>query len=259
MTLISHLSVELPRSNPATYTGVFTPIRDLFNQVPEARIRGYKPGRFSFNVKGGRCETCQGGGVLKVEMHFLPDVFVTCEVCLGKRFNRETLEILYKGKNISDVLKMTVEEAKDFFQNIPAVKSKLQTIADVGLDYIHLGQAGTTLSGGEAQRIKLSKELSKRSTGRTLYILDEPTTGLHFADIKHLLKVLSKLVDSGNTVIIIEHNMDVIKTADHIIDLGPEGGNKGGEILVGGSPEEVAKNKKSYTGQFLKKYIKKNN
>jgi len=244
-----------PRSNPATYTGVFTHIRDLFSQIPEARTRGYKPGRFSFNVKGGRCEPCQGDGVLKVEMHFLPDVFVTCEVCNGKRFNRETLEILYKGKNIADVLKMTVEEAKDFFQNIPAVQSKLKTIADVGLDYIQLGQAATTLSGGEAQRVKLSKELSKRSTGRTLYILDEPTTGLHFADIEHLLKVLSKLVDSGNTVIIIEHNMDVIKTADHVIDLGPEGGDKGGEILAGGPPEEVAKNKKSYTGQYLKEYI----
>jgi len=247
-----------PRSNPATYTGVFTHIRDLFNQIPEARARGYKPGRFSFNVKGGRCEPCQGDGVLKVEMHFLPDIFVTCEVCNGKRFNRETLEILYKGKNIADVLRMTVEEAKGFFQNIPSVKSKLQTIADVGLDYIQLGQAATTLSGGEAQRVKLSKELSKRSTGQTLYILDEPTTGLHFADVENLLKVISKLVDSGNTVIIIEHNMDVIKTADHIIDLGPEGGDKGGEILADGTPEEVAKNKKSYTGQYLKEHLKKN-
>ena len=244
-----------PRSNPATYTGVFTIIRDLFSQVPESRMRGYKPGRFSFNVKGGRCEACQGDGVLKVEMHFLPDVFVTCEVCDGKRFNRETLEILYKGKNIADVLEMTVEEATIFFQNIPSVKIKLQTIADVGLDYIHLGQAATTLSGGEAQRVKLSKELGKRSTGRTLYILDEPTTGLHFADIEHLLKVLTKLVNSGNTVIIIEHNMDVIKTADHIIDLGPEGGDKGGEILANGSPEEVAKTKKSYTGRYLKDHL----
>ncbi|MCH2392887.1 MAG: ATP-binding cassette domain-containing protein, partial [Nitrospinales bacterium] len=216
---------------------------------------GYKPGRFSFNVKGGRCEPCQGDGVLKVEMHFLPDVFVTCEVCNGKRFNRETLEILYKGKNIADVLEMTVEESKDFFQNIPSIQSKLKTIADVGLNYIQLGQAATTLSGGEAQRVKLSKELSKRSTGRTLYILDEPTTGLHFADVKLLLKVLSKLVDSGNTVIIIEHNMDVIKTADHIIDLGPEGGDKGGEVLVDGPPEEVAKNKRSYTGQYLKEHV----
>ena len=244
-----------PRSNPATYTGVFTIIRDLFSQVPESRMRGYKPGRFSFNVKGGRCEACQGDGVLKVEMHFLPDVFVTCEVCDGKRFNRETLEILYKGKNIADVLEMTVEEATIFFQNIPSAKIKLQTIADVGLDYIHLGQAATTLSGGEAQRVKLSKELSKRSTGRTLYILDEPTTGLHFADIEHLLKVLTKLVGSGNTVIIIEHNLDVIKTADHIIDLGPEGGDKGGEILASGSPEEVAKTKKSYTGRYLKDHL----
>ncbi len=244
-----------PRSNPATYTGVFTHIRDLFSQIPEARIRGYKPGRFSFNVKGGRCEPCQGDGVLKVEMHFLPDIFVTCEVCKGKRFNRETLEVLYKGKNISDVLSMTVEEAKGFFQNIPSVQTKLNTIAEVGLDYIQLGQAATTLSGGEAQRVKLSKELSKRSTGRTLYILDEPTTGLHFADVEHLLKVLSKLVDSGNTVIIIEHNMDVIKTADYIIDLGPEGGDKGGEVLINGSPEEVAKNKKSYTGQYLKGHL----
>ena len=244
-----------PRSNPATYTGVFTIIRDLFSQVPESRMRGYKPGRFSFNVKGGRCEACQGDGLLKVEMHFLPDVFVTCEVCDGKRFNRETLEILYKGKNIADVLEMTVEEATIFFQNIPSAKIKLQTIADVGLDYIHLGQAATTLSGGEAQRVKLSKELSKRSTGRTLYILDEPTTGLHFADIEHLLKVITKLVGSGNTVIIIEHNLDVIKTADHIIDLGPEGGDKGGEILASGSPEEVAKTKKSYTGRYLKDHL----
>ena len=244
-----------PRSNPATYTGVFTIIRDLFSQIPESRMRGYKPGRFSFNVKGGRCEACQGDGVLKVEMHFLPDVFVTCEVCDGKRFNRETLEILYKGKNIADVLEMTVEEAEDFFQNIPSAKTKLKTIADVGLDYIHLGQAATTLSGGEAQRVKLSKELSKRSTGRTLYILDEPTTGLHFADIEHLLKVLTKLVDTGNTVIIIEHNMDVIKTADHIIDLGPEGGDKGGEILAHGTPEEIAKTKKSHTGRYLKEHL----
>ena len=244
-----------PRSNPATYTGVFTIIRDLFSQVPESRMRGYKPGRFSFNVKGGRCEACQGDGVLKLEMHFLPDVFVTCEVCDGKRFNRETLEILYKGKNIADVLEMTVEEAEDFFQNIPSAKTKLKTIADVGLDYIHLGQAATTLSGGEAQRVKLSKELSKRSTGRTLYILDEPTTGLHFADIEHLLKVLTKLVDTGNTVIIIEHNMDVIKTADHIIDLGPEGGDKGGEILAHGTPEEIAKTKKSHTGRYLKEHL----
>lgn len=244
-----------PRSNPATYTGVFTLIRELFSQVPEARARGYKPGRFSFNVKGGRCETCQGDGLIKIEMHFLPDVYVTCEVCQGKRFNRETLEILYKGKSIADVLNMTAEEGAEFFTNIPGIKNKLQTIKDVGLDYIRLGQQATTLSGGEAQRVKLSKELSKRSTGRTLYILDEPTTGLHFADIEHLLKVLQKLVDSGNTVVIIEHNMDVIKTADHIIDLGPEGGEAGGRILAEGPPETIAKSKTSYTGKYLKDYL----
>ncbi len=244
-----------PRSNPATYTGVFTLVRELFSQVPESRARGYKPGRFSFNVKGGRCEACQGDGVIKVEMHFLPDVFVTCEVCKGKRFNRETLEILYKGKNIADVLNMTAEEGKEFFINIPSIKNKLQTITDVGLDYIRLGQQATTLSGGEAQRVKLSKELSKRSTGRTLYILDEPTTGLHFADIEHLLKVLDRLVDSGNTVVIIEHNMDVIKTADHIIDLGPEGGDGGGQVLAEGTPEKIAKVKASYTARYLKEYL----
>jgi excinuclease ABC subunit A len=244
-----------PRSNPATYTGVFTLVRELFSQVPESRARGYKPGRFSFNVKGGRCEACQGDGVIKVEMHFLPDVFVTCEVCQGKRFNRETLEILYKGKNIADILNMTAEEGKEFFTNIPSIRTKLQTITDVGLDYIRLGQQATTLSGGEAQRVKLSKELSKRSTGRTLYILDEPTTGLHFADIEHLLKVLDKLVDSGNTVVIIEHNMEVIKTADHIIDLGPEGGDGGGKVLAEGTPEQVAKVKSSYTGKYLKEYL----
>ena len=244
-----------PRSNPATYTGVFTLIRELFSQVPEARARGYKPGRFSFNVKGGRCEACQGDGLIKIEMHFLPDVFVTCEVCQGKRFNRETLEILYKGKSIADVLNMTAEEGNEFFINIPAIKNKLQTIKDVGLDYIRLGQQATTLSGGEAQRVKLSKELSKRSTGRTLYILDEPTTGLHFADIEHLLKVLQKLVDTGNTVVIIEHNMDVIKTADHLIDLGPEGGDAGGRILAEGTPEEITKSKTSYTGKYLKEYL----
>ena len=244
-----------PRSNPATYTGVFTLVRELFSQVPESRARGYKPGRFSFNVKGGRCEACQGDGVIKVEMHFLPDVFVTCEVCKGERFNRETLEILYKGKNIADVLNMTAEEGKQFFTNIPPIKIKLQTITDVGLSYIRLGQQATTLSGGEAQRVKLSKELSKRSTGRTLYILDEPTTGLHFADIEHLLKVLDQLVDSGNTVVIIEHNMDVIKTADHIIDLGPEGGDGGGQVLAEGTPEQVAKIKASYTGKYLKEYL----
>jgi excinuclease ABC subunit A len=244
-----------PRSNPATYTGVFTLVRELFSQVPESRARGYKPGRFSFNVKGGRCEACQGDGVIKVEMHFLPDVFVTCEVCQGKRFNRQTLEILYKGKNIADILDMTAEEGKEFFTNIPSIKNKLQTITDVGLDYIRLGQQATTLSGGEAQRVKLSKELSKRSTGRTLYILDEPTTGLHFADIEHLLKVLDKLVDSGNTVVIIEHNMEVIKTADHIIDLGPEGGDGGGKVLAEGTPEQVAKVKASYTGKYLKEFL----
>ena len=244
-----------PRSNPATYTGVFTHIRELFSQVPESRARGYKPGRFSFNVKGGRCETCQGDGLIKIEMHFLPDVYVTCEVCQGKRFNRETLEILYKGKSIADILKMTVEEGSNFFTNIPAIKNKLQTIKDVGLDYIHLGQQATTLSGGEAQRVKLSKELSKRSTGRTLYILDEPTTGLHFADIEQLLKVLQKLVDNGNTVVIIEHNMDIIKTADHIIDLGPDGGDGGGFLLAEGTPEKITKSKNSYTGKYLKEYL----
>ena len=227
----------------------------MFSQVPESRARGYKPGRFSFNVKGGRCETCQGDGLIKIEMHFLPDVFVTCEVCKGKRFNRETLEILYKGKSIADILEMTVEEASNFFTNIPAIKNKLQTIKDVGLDYIHLGQQATTLSGGEAQRVKLSKELSKRSTGRTLYILDEPTTGLHFADIEQLLKVLQKLVDNGNTVVIIEHNMDIIKTADHIIDLGPDGGDGGGFLLAEGTPEKITKSKNSYTGKYLKEYL----
>ena len=227
----------------------------MFSQVPESRARGYKPGRFSFNVKGGRCETCQGDGLIKIEMHFLPDVYVTCEVCKGKRFNRETLEILYKGKSIADILEMTVEEASNFFTNIPAIKNKLQTIKDVGLDYIHLGQQATTLSGGEAQRVKLSKELSKRSTGRTLYILDEPTTGLHFADIEQLLKVLQKLVDNGNTVVIIEHNMDIIKTADHIIDLGPDGGDGGGFLLAEGTPEKITKSKNSYTGKYLKEYL----
>jgi excinuclease ABC subunit A len=244
-----------PRSNPATYTGVFTLIRELFSQVPEARARGYKPGRFSFNVKGGRCEACQGDGLIKIEMHFLPDVYVTCEVCQGKRFNRETLEILYKSKSIADVLNMTAEEGNEFFKNIPAIKNKLQTVKDVGLGYIRLGQQATTLSGGEAQRVKLSKELSKRSTGRTLYILDEPTTGLHFADIEQLLKVLQKLVDTGNTVVIIEHNMDVIKTADHLIDLGPEGGEGGGLVMAEGTPEEIAKSKTSYTGKYLKDYL----
>jgi len=241
-----------PRSNPATYTGLFTHIRELFAQLPEAKKRGYKPGRFSFNVKGGRCEACQGDGIIKIEMHFLPDVYITCESCRGKRFNRETLDIRYKGKNIAEILDMTVKEAVDFFQNIPAINRKLQTINDVGLEYIKLGQSATTLSGGEAQRMKLSKELSKRSTGSTFYILDEPTTGLHFADIQKLLDVLSRLKEEGNSIVVIEHNLDVIKTADHIIDLGPEGGAAGGEIVGIGTPEEIAANKLSYTGKYLK-------
>lgn len=241
-----------PRSNAATYTGLFTEIRDIFSNTEEARTRGYKPGRFSFNVKGGRCEACQGDGLLKVEMHFLPDMYVPCDVCVGKRYNRETLEIFYKGKNIHEVLEMTVEEGLEFFKAIPPIARKLETLIDVGLPYIKLGQSATTLSGGEAQRIKLAKELSKRDTGRTLYILDEPTTGLHFHDIKHLLEVVQRLCERGNTMIIIEHNLDVIKTADWIIDLGPEGGDGGGEIIAQGTPEMVAKIKKSYTGQFLK-------
>ncbi len=245
-----------PRSNPATYTGLFTPIRELFSMTPDAKLRGFGPGRFSFNVKGGRCEACQGDGIIQIEMHFLPDVYVPCEVCKGKRYNRETLEVMYKGKNIYDVLDMTVEEALKFFENIPAIKGKLQTLYDVGLNYIHLGQSATTLSGGEAQRVKLATELSKRSTGRTLYLLDEPTTGLHFADIRALLDVLNRLVDKGNTVIVIEHNLDVIKTSDHIIDLGPEGGDRGGEILVEGTPEEVAAHPRSYTGKFLRNVLK---
>jgi excinuclease ABC subunit A len=240
-----------PRSNPATYTGVFTDIRNLFAQVPEGRMRGYKPGRFSFNVKGGRCEACQGNGVIKIEMHFLPDIFVNCDVCKGKRFNRETLEIKYKGKTIAEVLDMTVDEALAFFANVPALKDKLETLSDVGLGYITLGQAATTLSGGEAQRVKLAKELSRRSTGRTLYILDEPTTGLHFADIQQLLHVLHRLVDLGNTVLVIEHNLDVMKTADYIIDLGPEGGDAGGEVVACGTPEDVAQVERSHTGRFL--------
>ncbi|MFH0926752.1 MAG: excinuclease ABC subunit UvrA [bacterium] len=244
-----------PRSNPATYTGLFTFIRELFTSLPESKIRGYKAGRYSFNVKGGRCESCQGDGIIKIEMHFLPDVYIMCETCKGKRYNLETLDILYKGKNIAEVLDMTVGEAKSFFINIPALKTKLQTLDQVGLSYLRLGQAATTLSGGEAQRIKLAKELSKRSTGKTLYILDEPTTGLHFADIERLLDVLNKLTDEGNTVIVIEHNLDVIKTADYLIDLGPEGGDGGGRILVQGTPEEVAKCEGSYTGQYLKKVL----
>ncbi|MCX7554057.1 excinuclease ABC subunit UvrA [Marinicella sp. S1101] len=241
-----------PRSNPATYTQLFGPIRDLFSNTPEARTRGYKPGRFSFNVKGGRCEACQGDGVIKVEMHFLPDVYVTCDTCKGKRYNRETLDIQYKGKNIYEVLNMTVEDALPFFSAIPTIATKLQTLLDVGLSYITLGQNATTLSGGEAQRVKLAKELSKRDTGKTVYILDEPTTGLHFADIKQLLKVLHRLRDNGNTIMVIEHNLDVIKTADWIIDLGPEGGNGGGKIIATGTPEKIAKHKTSHTGAFLK-------
>jgi excinuclease ABC subunit A len=244
-----------PRSNPATYTGLFQPIRDLFAQLPESRMRGYAPGRFSFNVKGGRCESCQGDGILQVKMHFLPDVYVTCERCQGKRYNQETLDIRYKGKTISDVLEMTVEESMDLFQALPALRQKLQTLHDVGLGYLRLGQPATTLSGGEAQRIKLAKELSKRETGKTIYILDEPTTGLHFADIQRLLDVLNQLADRGNTVIVIEHNMEVIKSADYIIDLGPEGGEKGGRVVGCGRPEELIRHPTSYTGQFLKKKL----
>ena len=244
-----------PRSNPATYTGVFDYIRETFAQTPEAKVRGYKPGRFSFNVKGGRCEACRGDGIIKIEMHFLPDVYVPCEVCKGKRYNRETLEVRYKGKSIADVLDMRVEDALEFFQNIPRIKRKLQTLYDVGLGYIKLGQPATTLSGGEAQRVKLATELSRRSNGRTLYILDEPTTGLHFADIEKLLKVLGQLVDAGDTVLVIEHNLDVIKTADYIIDLGPEGGEHGGTVVACGTPEEVAQVAGSYTGQFLRRML----
>ncbi|HBP0410718.1 TPA: excinuclease ABC subunit UvrA [Pseudomonas aeruginosa] len=246
-----------PRSNPATYTGLFTPIRELFSGVPEARSRGYGPGRFSFNVKGGRCEACQGDGVIKVEMHFLPDIYVPCDVCKGKRYNRETLEIRYKGKSIHEVLEMTIEEAREFFDAVPALARKLQTLMDVGLSYIKLGQSATTLSGGEAQRVKLSRELSKRDTGKTLYILDEPTTGLHFADIQQLLDVLHRLRDHGNTVVVIEHNLDVIKTADWLVDLGPEGGSKGGQIIANGTPEQVAEMSQSHTGHFLKPLLER--
>ena len=245
-----------PRSNPATYTGIFTPVRELFAGTQESRSRGYKPGRFSFNVKGGRCEACQGDGVVKVEMHFLPDVYVACDECLGKRYNRETLEVKYKGKNISEVLNMTIEEGREFFDAIPTIFRKLQTLMDVGLSYICLGQSATTLSGGEAQRVKLSRELSKRDTGKTLYILDEPTTGLHFQDIKQLLAVLHHLRDHGNTIVVIEHNLDVIKTADWVVDLGPEGGDAGGQIIARGSPEQVAKVKESYTGAYIKKVLR---
>ena len=244
-----------PRSNPATYTGMFTGIRDLFASLPEAKMRGFEKGRFSFNVKGGRCEACKGDGIIKIEMHFLPDVYVPCEVCHGRRYNRETLEVKYKGKSIFDVLDMSVAEALDFFKNIPSIYRKLQTLHEVGLDYIKLGQPSTELSGGEAQRVKLATELSKRGTGQTLYVLDEPTTGLHFADVDKLLQVLQKLTDAGNTVVVIEHNLDVIKQADHIIDLGPDGGDRGGEIVVEGTPEEVAKCERSYTGQFLAKML----
>jgi excinuclease ABC subunit A len=245
-----------PRSNPATYVGLFTPIRELFAGVPEARIRGYTPGRFSFNVKGGRCEHCKGDGILKIEMQFLPDVYVTCEVCHGKRYNREALEIHYKGKSIADVLEMTIAEALDFFSAVPKVKAKLQTLYDVGLGYAHLGQPATTLSGGEAQRVKLSTELSRRATGRTLYVLDEPTTGLHFADVEKLLQVLHRLVDGGNTVLVIEHNLDVIKTADWIVDLGPEGGDRGGLIIAAGTPEQIAAIKGSATGEYLARVLR---
>jgi len=244
-----------PRSNPATYTGVFDHIRDLFSTTIEAKSKGYAKGRFSFNVKGGRCEACKGDGIIKIEMHFLPDVYVPCEICKGHRYNRETLQVKYKGKNISDVLNMNVEEANDFFENIPPIRKKLETLVDVGLSYITLGQPSTQLSGGEAQRIKLATELSKRATGKTLYILDEPTTGLHIADVDKLIGVLNKLVDSENTVVVIEHNLDVIKTADYIIDLGPYGGDKGGEIIAKGTPEEIVKVKGSYTGQYLKKHM----
>ncbi len=244
-----------PRSNPATYTGVFDLVRQVFAMTNEAKIRGYKNGRFSFNVKGGRCEACHGDGILKIEMHFLPDVYVPCEVCKGKRYNRETLEVKYKGKNVADVLDMTVESALEFFKNIPRLKRKLKTLYDVGLGYIKLGQSSTTLSGGEAQRVKLANELSRRSTGKTLYILDEPTTGLHTADVQKLIAILQRLTEEGNTVVVIEHNLDVIKTADYILDLGPEGGDNGGQVIATGTPEEVAGKETSYTGQFLKKVL----
>ncbi|MFA6346017.1 MAG: excinuclease ABC subunit UvrA, partial [Syntrophales bacterium] len=241
-----------PRSNPVTYTGIFSPIRELFTGLPDARMRGYKPGRFSFNVKGGRCEACEGNGLIKIEMHFLPDVYVTCDVCHGRRFNPDTLDIRYKGRNIAEVLDLTVLQALSFFENIPSIRTRLQLLYDVGLGYLRLGQSATTLSGGEAQRIKLSRELGKRANSNTLYILDEPTIGLHFADIQKLLDVLMRLVDMGNTVVVIEHNLDVVKSADHIIDLGPEGGPGGGWIVAEGTPEEVAACEESLTGRFLK-------
>lgn len=244
-----------PRSNPATYTGVFDQIRDLFAATADAKARGYKKGRFSFNVKGGRCEACSGDGIIKIEMHFLPDVYVPCEVCKGRRYNRETLEVRYKDKSIYDVLNMTVEEALTFFENVPSIKRKIQTLYDVGLSYIRLGQPSTELSGGEAQRIKLATELSKRSTGKTIYILDEPTTGLHFADVHKLVEILKRLSEGGNTVVVIEHNLDVIKTADYIIDIGPEGGDKGGTVVAQGTPEEIAQSPVSYTGKYVKKYL----
>jgi excinuclease ABC subunit A len=244
-----------PRSNPATYTGVFDQIRELFAQTADAKARGYSKGRFSFNVKGGRCEACAGDGIVKIEMHFLADVYVPCEVCRGKRYNRETLDVKYKDKSIYDVLNMTVEEALDFFENIPSIRRKIQTLYDVGLSYIRLGQPSTELSGGEAQRIKLAAELSRRSTGRTIYILDEPTTGLHFDDVNKLISILKRLAEGGNTVVVIEHNLDVIKTADYIIDMGPEGGDGGGCVIATGTPEEVAACKNSYTGQYVAKYL----
>lgn len=244
-----------PRSNPATYSGVFTEIRDLFTELPEAKARGYKAGRFSFNVKGGRCEACEGDGYIRVEMHFLPDVYLTCDVCGGKRYNKETLQIKYKNKSIADILELTVDEGMTFFENIPIIKRKIEVLQNVGLGYVHLGQPATTLSGGEAQRIKLAKELSKVGTGNTLYILDEPTVGLHFDDVKKLIRVLQSLVDKGNTVIVIEHNMDIIKVSDWIIDLGPEGGEKGGQVLFEGTPEGILKLAGSYTGVYLKKYL----
>jgi len=244
-----------PRSNPATYTGIFSHIRNVFSLLPESKIRGYKPGRFSFNVKGGRCEACRGDGIRKIEMHFLPDVYVECEVCHGRRFTEQTLDVRFKDKNICDVLNLSVADAMKLFNNIPRIKNILQTLTDVGLGYIRLGQPATTLSGGEAQRVKLASELCKQATGKTFYILDEPTTGLHFADVDKLLKVLQRLVNKGNTVLIIEHNLDVIKCSDYIIDLGPEGGDKGGRLVCAGTPEQILKHKSSYTGQYLKKHL----